>query len=92
MSTSEEGEVQHYLDRIEQKIDTLRLKLFAVTPSRQNQAIWVLAYNEEEALDILAQDMGYASKEVLHGTNPLARAIEHNFTRPCILPRAYDSV
>jgi len=80
------------LDAIEAKIDTSGLKLFAVTPSRQNQAIWVLARDENEALLILAKDMGYPSIDVLKHAHPLARAVEYHFTKPGILPRAYDSV
>jgi hypothetical protein len=68
------------------------LKLYAVTPSRQNQAIWILANSGQEALALLAEDMGYASVEILKRSNPLARAVEHTFTRPRVLPRAFDSV
>jgi hypothetical protein len=92
MSVKEVSEIQKDLERIEKKIDAQRLRLYAVTPSRQNQAIWILANSQQEALTLLAEDMGYASVDVLKRSNPLARAIEHTFTRPCVLPRAFDSV
>lgn len=92
MPAKEVSEIQKDLERIEKKIDAVRLKLYAVTPSRQNQAVWILANSAPEALALLAEDMGYASVDVLQRSNPLARAIEHTFTRPCVLPRAFDSV
>jgi hypothetical protein len=92
MPAKEASEIQIDLERIEKKIDGLRLKLYAVTPSRQNQAIWILANSGQEALALLAEDMGYASVEILKRSNPLARAVEHTFTRPRVLPRAFDSV